>query len=325
MITVRDTQMRAFEQQSASDFKDRLSRHAGIENNAALDTLIADAKACGFTSEKDVAQLVSTLQAAGAPLNLKELPKSAQTALLARGVLPAAKLTRLTSVLASHPGDGSDASLSERSIPLPTHYTVRDGDCIVSISFAFGFFTATIWDHPDNKTLRDLRQDMHILSPGDSVFIPAKRQKEESRPTDAKHRFRLKGVPHKLRVQFQSFEKPQANLGYTIRFQNREERGKTDAGGWLEHFIPPGLLECHIRLDDGSVYSLALGTLDPASEAAGVQDRLAALGFYDAEVSGVWDDPTRIALLSFQSNHALPPTGELDDNTRALLVSLSGA
>jgi hypothetical protein len=323
LITVRDVQIKTFEQQSASDFKDRLARDAGIESNAALDTLIADAKACGITSEADVAQLVASLQAGGSPLSLKELPKSVQTTLLARGIPPAVKLTRLDAALAA--GAGSDASPAERNIPLPTHYAVRDGDCIVSISFAFGFFTETIWDHPENKKLRDLRQDMHVLSPGDSVFIPAKREKEESRDTDAKHRFRLKGVPKRLRVQFQSFEKPQANLGYSIRFQSREERGKTDADGWLEHFIPPGLLECTIRLDDGSEYSIALGTLNPATEAAGIQDRLAALGYYESEITGVWDAPTRLAIQEFQSSHALPPSGDMDDTTRALLVSLSGA
>jgi len=327
LITIRDSQMNVFKLQAVEDFKQRLGAQLGIPeaDAAGLDRTVAGAKACGITSERDVARMAGIMHSQAGTVDINLLPKAAQNVLLASGVPPEEKLNRLETLLANKSGGGGSATPAGRFLPLPMTYTVRDGDCIVSIAYEFGFFPDKIWNLPDNENLQLLRKDMHVLNPGDSVYIPEREQKEESRPTDAKHRFRLKGVPVKIRIQFQYFEKPRPKLGYTIRFQDCEEHGTTDDGGWLEHFIPPGLRVCFVTLDDGSQYRLALGALKPVSEAAGVQDRLTALGYYAGPNSGQFDAPTKQALLKFQASHQLDATGEVDDKTRELLVSMAGA
>ena len=72
---------------------------------------------------------------------------------------------------------------------MPINHQVKQGDCISSIAFENGFFPDTIWNHPSNAELKKKREDPHVLLPGDMVFIPDKRPKEVSEPTNQVHKF----------------------------------------------------------------------------------------------------------------------------------------
>jgi hypothetical protein len=93
-------------------------------------------------------------------------------------------------------------------------YEVQAGDCIASIAFAHGFFWKTVWDDPSNAELRNQRKSPYILLPGDQVTIPQRRLKEESRASEQRHRFKLKGVPVIVRLKIlQMPEQPLPSSG----------------------------------------------------------------------------------------------------------------
>src|SRR3954470_16417492 len=75
---------------------------------------------------------------------------------------------------------------------------VQAGECLESIAFETGFFWQTLWDHSGNAALKKARRYPTALLPGDRVHIPELEAKEESRPAEARHRFKRKGIPSKL-------------------------------------------------------------------------------------------------------------------------------
>lgn len=67
------------------------------------------------------------------------------------------------------------------------------------------------------------------------------------------------------------------------------------------------------------IYVFDLRHLDPSAEVTGAQGRLHGLGFPVGRIDGELGPRTADALRSYQAEHGLEPTGELDDPTRAKL------
>src|SRR4051794_16020668 len=80
-------------------------------------------------------------------------------------------------------------------------YIVGQGDGFSSIADAHGFFWSTLWELPENAALKEARANPEILLPGDRVTIIEKRVKSVPAAAGARHVFRRKGVPAKIRVQ----------------------------------------------------------------------------------------------------------------------------
>lgn len=207
-------------------------------------------------------------------------------------------------------------------------HQVAEGEGTTSIATNSGFYDRTIWDHPDNKSLRKHRRDMNALLPGDELVIPDKREKEVERPTGAMHRFRLRGVPAKYRVQLVSRGQPIANCPYVLTIDEMTElSGKTDAKGVIDVFVPPdsrrGLLRVDRSPDDSNlILEISFGCVDPIEEISGVQKRLTNLGYDCGPPDGTKNESTRAALLLFQHRHGLAETGELNNDTRELIGRL---
>ncbi len=206
-------------------------------------------------------------------------------------------------------------------------YVVKAGDCIPSIAFEHGLFWKTVWDHPDNQELKEIRKDPNVLLPGDRVIVPPLRNKEEPSQTEQRHRFRLKGVPERLRVVFKIENKPRENECYRLIVDNGQvQEGTLDADGLLDVAIPPNAKKVHVIVGEGiqeREHIFKIGHVDPISELSGVQGRLGNLG-YPREWGTASDEEFRSTLLSFQQDHGLEATGELDDATRDALRQAHG-
>lgn len=216
---------------------------------------------------------------------------------------------------------------------MPQRHTIRAGDSLANIAWDNGLLVETIWDHPDNAPLKQQRANPNILMPGDVVTIPDKRDKEAPAPTEKRHRYRMKGIPHVFRIQLFDDDEPRASQPYKLTIRGKgytkETSGTTDADGVFKALLPPGALEGRLVIDedeDNDVRELILdilfGSLDPVEELTGVQKRLVNLGF-DCPVDGEMSDELTLALQEFQRRFDLPVTGEADDATRDKLASLN--
>jgi N-acetylmuramoyl-L-alanine amidase len=205
---------------------------------------------------------------------------------------------------------------------------VRQGDCIESIAVQTGFFWKTLWDHPQNQALQAAGREGQVLLPGDRVYVPPLRPKEEPGPTEKLHRFRRKGVPSKLVLILKDNDVPRANLPYVLNVDGRFYSGTTDAGGRLEHRIPPDAKSGRLTLGtppNQQEFELQLGGLDPGSELSGIQTRLNNLGFDCGPADGKLDGKTQSALRAFQAKHNLNQSGEPDDATKQKLKQEHGS
>lgn len=203
------------------------------------------------------------------------------------------------------------------------HYKVKAGDCLSSIAFEHGFFWEVIWNHPDNADLKRKREDPNILQAGDIVCIPDKSSKEESCETGGQHRFKVKGVPAKLRIRFRADEEPLSNECYRLTIDGGALiAGRLDGEGYLEISISPNSREAKVYIGQGALekeYIFALGQLDPIQSLSGIQARLNALG-YSCTGEQELGEGTRSALRGFQAGRGLPITGDANQETLGALA-----
>ena len=199
---------------------------------------------------------------------------------------------------------------------MPIEYQVRQGDCISSIAFEHGLFQDTIWNHPNNRDLKEKRKDPNVLMPDDRVHIPDKRLKELSEPTDQVHKFKVKNTPEKLKIQLLKENEPRANEEYELKIDDLIFSGTTDSQGRLEQSIPPNANQGQLLLKrTQEIYQLSLGYLNPHDEITGAQGRLRHLGFYFGSIDGKMSDELAHAIQLFQITKEIEPNGELDEKT----------
>jgi type VI secretion system secreted protein VgrG len=126
--------------------------------------------------------------------------------------------------------------------------------------------------------------------------------------------------------------KPYAGKTYHLVVDGKKLEGKTGGDGrvtatvpktaktvevelWIEEF-PTGKRR-HWTMD-------IAGELPPAKTVRGAQVRLSNVGYYAGKLGDALDDDTRKALRSFQEDHDLERTGDLDDPTVAKLSDMHG-
>jgi N-acetylmuramoyl-L-alanine amidase len=208
---------------------------------------------------------------------------------------------------------------------MPREYKAKQGDCISSIAQKHGLFWEKVWEHPKNAQLKEKRKDPNVLYAGDMVFLPDKEENEESCATGQRHRFRKKGVPAMLRLQFFEEDEPRADEPFILDIDGELFSGTTDEEGRLEHPISPEARRGKVLLgDDQDEYQLNLGHIDPIDEIKGVQIRLNNLSFDCGDADGVLNPKTETAIRGFQRKYDLPESGEPDEATRNRLLEVHG-
>jgi N-acetylmuramoyl-L-alanine amidase len=202
------------------------------------------------------------------------------------------------------------------------------GECISSIAKDTGHFWHTIWNQPANAALKSRRGDPNVLLPGDAVFVPTQRPKEEPGSTDQHHRFRRKGEPAWLRIAFKRDDLPRSGEPYVVEIDGKRFEGALDADGLLQCPIPGNARRGRLILgsdpETARIYELALGELDPVAGDSGMEARLNHLGLWARRKdrpSVLWK---RSALERFQRRNGLPVTGDADAATRQRLQELHG-
>jgi LysM repeat protein len=203
---------------------------------------------------------------------------------------------------------------------MPTQHTVQQGDCLSNIAEQYGIPWKTLWNHPDNADLKQSRKDPNVLYPGDTVNVPDKDLKEESRAVDARHKFKKKGEPTHIKIRLLLDDEPRAGLRYQLVVNGTTSNGSTDNGGYLREAIPPDATTGVLIVGAGTaqeIFQLGFGTLDPIDTDSGVRGRLEALGY---EVQ----EDLAPAVRAFQAKEKLPVTGVIDDSLRAKLKEKFG-
>ena len=209
---------------------------------------------------------------------------------------------------------------------MPINHQVKQGDCISSIAFENGFFPDTIWNHPSNAELKKKRADPNVLMPGDMVFVPDKRPKEVSEPTNQVHKFKCKNTPEKFKLQLLIGGEPRVGEEYELEIEDLKFSGKTDGQGRISQSIPPNAKKGRLLLAKGAeVYQLQIGNLNPSGEITGAQGRLWNLGFYFGAIDGKMSDELEEAILEFQFSRNIEPDGELNSATKDALEQAHGA
>lgn len=204
-------------------------------------------------------------------------------------------------------------------------HVVEAGECAISIADASGHFWKTVWEHPANAALKQARGSPHVLLAGDRLHVPEIRRKESSGATEARHRFRRKGIPISFEIQVQENGRALAGWDFCLVIEGRVTSGKVPDDGVIKAPMKPQDQTGELRVQSGArkrVYPLSFGHLDPVNTPAGAHARLRNLGYI-----GSADDAElfQIALKRFQKDNQIDATGELDDATASKLVEVHGS
>ena len=203
------------------------------------------------------------------------------------------------------------------------NHKVQEGECISSIAFDYGFFPETIWNDSNNAELKEKRKSPNVLLPGDIVYVPDKREKEEDIDAEQRHQFRRKGVPEIFKLQLlDENDKPRSGVQYKLVVDGKELTGTTDGSGRLQQRISPNAQKAELLIDPHERYELKLGRLEPVDSEKGVRVRLVNIGFL-SEVNAPRAD-YKSALEQFQKTYSLTMTGEPDEATRNKLLEEHG-
>ncbi|MBC8167844.1 MAG: peptidoglycan-binding protein [Bryobacteraceae bacterium] len=203
-------------------------------------------------------------------------------------------------------------------------YEVMQGENLTLIALRLGFGShLPIYTHPRNADLKLTRPNPDLLHPGDRIFIPPLRRKEELCCTDAQHTF-VAAIPRKrLRITVEDPNgKPVVDVDYALTLQpwarvsNRDQgnlwgsllTGRTDSSGLIEHQVPVNATRAHLKvgpftrdIDIGHLNPLQ-GTPDNAI--SGIQARLENLGFHPGPIDGIIGPRTAAAIKRFQEKHS---------------------
>lgn len=205
---------------------------------------------------------------------------------------------------------------------MPVH-KVKQGECLSSIAGKYGFGDPdVIYRHAKNAEFRKKRPNPGLLYPGDEIFIPEKKVRTFSLAKGQTLEIKLKVPIRKIQLDlFGEDEKPLSGADWRIEAGDFEASGKTGSDGRVEAEVPANVSQA-LLVAGPFTYELDIPGLDPLKETSdgglsGLRARLTNLGYYPGHEEPEMTDQDRTALVAFQLEHDLDPTGELDEKTIA--------
>jgi N-acetylmuramoyl-L-alanine amidase len=214
---------------------------------------------------------------------------------------------------------------------MPTH-TVKQGETVPGIALHYGFQNwRAIYDHPNNQKLKDRRKNPNVLLPGDTLWLPERKTKEEEGETGRRHKFRLKREQQWLRIILQDVTGAvMKGVAYTLVVEGKTFESETNEEGLLEHEIPTKAQKGKLSVRKGKTvteYELKIGHLDPEEETSGWKARLNNLGFRlgSPDEPDEESNPVKSGVEEYQCEEKMEPSGEIDDKTRNRLKESHGS
>jgi hypothetical protein len=212
------------------------------------------------------------------------------------------------------------------------NYTVQQGDHVFKVAKVFGFSDyQTIWNDPNNADLKQQRQNPNVLFPGDSLYIPDREQRVESRPTDKKHPFKKTTKGLKLRLTLVDlYEKPIANASCVLALGSDSSNVTTDGSGKIEQDIQPTDHDAILVIQDeqtplnNTQIAIKIGDLDPEDKISGQIARLNNLGYSAGDVQKPDQTAFESAVEEFQCDNGLTVDGICGPITYAKLKQVHG-
>lgn len=210
-------------------------------------------------------------------------------------------------------------------------YTVKQGDHIAKIAAKYGFADyLTIWDHPDNAELKQLRKNPNILLPGDILHIPDKQQKQVSCKTSQLYSFKVSSKKIKIRIILKNLNnKLITDTPCELQIDGKTYNLTSDSNGLIEQEISSIAEEGTLTVKESDSTSelkipVKMGHLDPVEEATGQQSRLNNLGYYAGEIGKIDELELKSAIEEFQCDNGLTVNGVCEQKTQAKLIELYG-
>jgi len=201
---------------------------------------------------------------------------------------------------------------------MPTNHTVVQGECLSRIAAQYGFADyRVIYDDPANAAFKKSRPNPNVICPGDLLVIPDRRLKVLSLATGARHKVVIARPKAAVRLDMQVTE-PHF---YELVIADQTFKGKTDGKSPIEHAISPLAEKGRIDLwpavggnetkkEGFFSWELQLGHLDPPETIAGVQARLANLGYYNGPIDDTESLDLHLAVAAFELKVGLDITGD---------------
>ncbi len=212
-----------------------------------------------------------------------------------------------------------------------TQHTVEQGDHIGLIAHQYNFFDwRLIWDDDANAELRMLRDNPHVLHPGDVVAIPDRAEKSLGAASTIVHTFQVTTRKLTVRLALKDyFDVVFADETCTLEIDRSPVEVTSDPDGIVERDIDPTAAQGTLLVKEVT-FSLRIGNLDPAEEESGQIARLNNLGYRAGTIDPREDEPFKSALEEFQCDQKLREasgnvSGVADGRTIARLRKVHGS
>ncbi len=212
------------------------------------------------------------------------------------------------------------------------YHRVEQGEHLGLIAKSYGFASYTsIWNHENNATLRETRQNPNVLLAGDQVFIPDRLSKTVEIDTGKFTRFQVRQEKILLRLMLDElFGEPLANVQCEIRVDGKTLKKTTDENAIVEVEVAATaqaaelvVKEPESRLGD-VVIPIKIGHLDPVEEQTGQIARLNNLGYFAGSSERIDEQLLKSAVEEFQCDQGLTVDGKCGPVTQAKLKKNHG-